>query len=747
MALGIALWRFMEILTGVTVMDQVQALFIGQTPFAPSMGLLTDLSLLALTLSLILAHFKFGVLAQAAFALALGMTIVSLTGHAVGSQDYYGEMAVVTTLFMVLACAASLPKLRYFEPTKFFYEGESYSRSMGIQAVIYNGNILLLAFLFARLDERVANFFPLIVVAIIAVQLGIFLQGTFANVRTVRRESKQTDDLKRLTAEANRANDAKSKFLAVISHELRTPLTGIIGLADLLRLTKLDTEQNAHLDKLSGSAENLTTLLNEVLDFSKIEARQLDLESQPFRLSELMNGVHGLFSSSASAKGYLLELNLSSITHDMVVGDPTRIRQILSNIVNNAIKFTDKGSVSIAVAQGAEADGRISTTISVKDSGAGIPEDRMESIFNAFSQVDDTITRQYGDTGLGLSIARSLIDLMGGDIKVESVVGLGSKFSVDIPLDIATDAQIEEIKKRQLYMESRRDLIAQRLDSARDGVELRALVTDDNETIRQLVTAMLSKAGHTVETANNGKEALDAFRNEDFDYILMDMHMPVMNGIQASAAIRRDEKEKGEGDHTPIIALTADVLEENKQRCLDVGIDTVVGKPVDWVLLFEEIDRLTDQPKPQDQDVDQEHSGEPFENDEAVITGDVSEAKANTSFLEFPVMDFEVVQGLEDALGADVTNPMLLDFGKSLSEHVQVFETELTELPLGEIKKKGHAIKGLCRQFGALRLGEIGAFIEYDSKSVDEIEPLLPLMRDDATKIISLIRQRLDKAA
>ncbi|MEQ8507711.1 MAG: ATP-binding protein [Rhodospirillaceae bacterium] len=750
----IVIWRFIEILANLSVLDDIQAVLIGPTSAAPSMGVLTDLALLSLLLSLLFARAKLGIPAQAAFVVSAGITVVSLIGHAVGSQNYYGEMAVITTGLMLLACAASFEKLKSFEPIQFFFAGQTYSRNMGLRAVLYNVNILILALLFTRLDSRFENFLPLIVMAIIAFQFTLFVQGTYTYVRSVKRENKQKDDLKSLSEKANRASEAKSKFLAVISHELRTPLTGIIGLADLLRLTKLNQEQNKHLKELTDSAENLTLLLNEVLDFSKIESGHLKLEHRAFSLTELLRGIQSLFTSVASAKGYLLELEFSDLKQDAVVGDPTRLRQVITNIVNNAIKFTEKGGVTIEVTQSVDESGLARTSIAVKDTGQGIPADRLDSIFDAFSQVDDTITRQFGGTGLGLSIATSLMDFMGGDIQVESVVGLGSKFTVEVPLIVANAAQIEEIRQRQNYRASKNDLIAQHLNSAQNARTLNALVTDDNETIRQLVTTMLTKAGHTVVSATNGKEAIDAYKAQTFDVIFMDMHMPVMNGIQASSAIREYEAAQAKKKRTPIIALTADVLEENTQRCLEAGIDRVIGKPINWVLLFETIDELVDtsseHQSPSTADDANRASGslaqktideESGEHDAVVVQGtpDTKSAQSNQGFMGLNVLNFEMVRDLEDALGHEVTSPMVLNFAESLAGHVKVFETAVETESIEDLKKKGHAINGLCQQFGAQRLGEVAAFIEYDAASVEEMKALLPILKADSQQITTLV--------
>lgn len=747
----IVIWRLIEILTGAAVLDQIQALLIGRDGSAPSMGLLTDLSLLAITAALVLARLGYGIPAQIAYAIAVCLTVVSLTGHVVGAEDYYGEMAILTTAFMTTVCVASLPAFRTFDPISFFFQGKTFSRNMGMRAFIYNFNILLLAFLFSRLDTSWDDLLPLMVVALLIFQFTMFLQGTYSYVRSVRKEQRQTEELKQLTKEANQANKAKSDFLAVMSHELRTPLTGIMGVADLLRLTNLDKEQNAQLDKLSGSGATLMLLLNEVLDFSKIEAGHLDLEKMPFSLKDTLTSVHGLFASSASAKGYLLDIDLTGIEHDAVVGDQTRLRQVVSNIVNNAIKFTQQGSVGISVTQKSVSEKIALTCIEVRDSGVGIPPERLDTIFNPFSQADGTITRKFGGTGLGLSIAKSLVDFMDGDIRVESVVGTGSKFTVKIPLQRASAAEVQKIENSRAEQEARKTLIAERMTpSGQNLVPRKGLVTDDNATIRQLVEAMLTKAGHEIECARNGHEALDRCRATGFayDYILMDMHMPVMNGIEASAAIREIEKNNGDGRHIPIIAITADVMAENRQRCLEAGIDSVIGKPIDWVNLFAEIDLLT---APEALETDSNNTdSEPqrVRDDSLQAAGSTGAASDKLrSFADLPVMNMQVVEDLEAALSKEIVSPMLTDFAESLAGHVKDLAADVETESLDALQKKSHAVKGLCKQFGATRLGEVGAYMEYDSESVDDIKACLPLLKSDSTEVTKIVNEHVQGAA
>ncbi len=725
----IGLWRIFEIAAGVTILDAIQSQFVPDTVRAPTMGALTAISQVALAGCLVAALRNMGRTAQMLFAVALAVTATSLTGYIIGYDEYRGEMALVTTAGMLLACGTALSSLRSFEPVKYLFAGQSYSRRMIARLFLYNFNIFLLALVLTRFESVLSTFAPLILVTIIAVQIGIFLQGTRSYVTTVEREAEQIEDLARLNEEANAANAAKSQFLAIISHELRTPLTGIVGITDLMRLTKLNAEQRKQLDELSESAAALSTLLNEILDFSKIEAGKLDLELTPVSVADLMGSVANLFQPLAQEKGLALNLYADGLAQDSIVADSTRVRQTVANVISNAVKFTQSGRIDIRVSQQVFGQDSVRTKIAVADTGIDIPPDRLKTIFDPFKQADGSTTRQFGGTGLGLSIAKSLLEKMNGSIAVESVEGEGSTFTIEFVAQAATAAQERDIEKARHEASARANELADQFETEQGATSLSGLVTDDNEPIRRLVTTVMEKAGHTVDAACDGQEAVAKCRAKTYDFILMDMHMPVMNGIEASTQIRKEERERGTAP-VPIIAVTADLQESTKKKCAEAGIDRVIAKPINWGQLLTEIRGLAGQVEPTPRAV----STAAATSAVAPAGNGADSAPADETIIHFedyPTLSMEVIDGLEQALGGDIVRPMLANFKDSLDKHVVALADLCSEGDLDKAKKEGHAIKGLCRQFGALRCGEIGAFIEMTAQDIPRIEEMVTLLEKE----------------
>ncbi|MCS7066595.1 MAG: ATP-binding protein [Fimbriimonadales bacterium] len=356
-----------------------------------------------------------------------------------------------------------------------------------------------------------------------------------------------------LAAEA--ANRAKSEFLANMSHEIRTPMNGILGMVELLADTPLSEEQRDYLNTLRVSADHLLGLLNDILDLSKIEAGKLHLEHLPVVLSELVTGTVRLFQARAESKGLRLTVQIAPETPPVVLGDPVRLRQILANFISNAIKFTEQGEVAVRI-HPLESEIRFA----VQDTGIGIPPDRIASIFEPFTQADSSTTRKYGGTGLGLTICKRLAELMGGRIGVESVLGRGSTFYVDLPLPPAETPPLDAPES----ISALPDIPA--------GKPI--LLVEDNEINRKVALRMLSKLQLEVEIATNGAEAVQKATTSAYDLILMDCQMPEMDGYEATRRLRE------QGVRTPIVALTANALEGDRERCLACGMDDYLAKPI-----------------------------------------------------------------------------------------------------------------------------------------------------------------------
>ena len=379
------------------------------------------------------------------------------------------------------------------------------------------------------------------------------------------RQFEQTEDLR---ARAEAASVARAQFLANMSHEIRTPLAGVVGLLDIAWTQAENPALRTTIETARGAAQHLIDIVNDILDLSKIEAGRLELRDEVFATLAMLDEVRGAMSASAQHKGLTLTVQAAPEVPAWLRGDPVRLRQVLFNLVGNAIKFTDQGHVALSLTATRLGEGRVMTVWQVDDTGIGIEPAQLERIFEPFVQADGAYSRRHAGTGLGLAICREMVTRMGGQLTARSTVGQGSTFIVTLPLPVAEPVPAAPAARDD---EAGDDAVVEPLD---------ILVAEDHPINRRVVQALLARDGHRVTFAENGQEAVEAFRASAFDLVLMDMQMPGMDGLQATRLLRQCEAEAGRA-RVPIVALTANVFAEDRQRCAEAGMDGFLTKPLE----------------------------------------------------------------------------------------------------------------------------------------------------------------------
>lgn len=669
--------------------------------------------------------------------------------------------------------------------------------------------------------------------------------GTFGITRDVSELKASQDALRTALDAAAEANRAKSDFLANMSHEIRTPMNAVIGMTELLRQTELTREQREYVDLVSQSAESLLGLLNDILDFSKIEARKLELERIPFSLRDTVGKSGQTLTLRAAEKGLEIACRIAPDIPDRLIGDPGRIRQILINLISNAIKFTERGEVAVDVSVAEQDMGdQLWLDFSVRDTGIGIPAEKQAAVLEAFTQVDASTTRRYGGTGLGLTISKQLVELMGGSLRLESEPGTGTTFSFTIRLDPASEQGTDPARELQAFHElpvlvvddnetNRRilweilsswhfrpavvadgpqaireiRLAAERgtpyrlilLDCMMPGMDgfdvasaihdtceaadarmimlssggrggdvarcqelgiarymtkpvvqselleavlgvmelgrgaggetaqatlshcppMKVLVAEDGLTNQQVALGLLKAAGHHPVLAGDGEEAVRRWGEEPFDLILMDMHMPNMDGLEATAEIRRREADSGA--HVPIIALTAAAMPEDAQACREAGMDDYLAKPIHP----EPLQRMMAKYAP-------ERSVDPGADPPAVPTGGVV---------------FDAARAAERIAGGDAGVRRLASvFIPECDTLVAAIETHLAGGNAEEVRRAAHTLKGSARLFAAERVVAVADRIEKLSKAgrLDEAAGMVGAIRDAAGQLCDELRKRTD---
>ncbi len=472
------------------------------------------------------------------------------------------------------------------------------------------------------------------------------------------------------------ANKAKDSFLAKVSHELRTPMNGIIGLTSILFGTELSQKQKKFLEMIKYSADNLLNIINDILDYSKLEEGKLKIKSEPFQLNSSIERVVELLKPNAQEKKLKLNYTINESCPKVLVGDKNRIEQTLINLVGNAIKFTNEGSIKVEIDVSDESDKYIELTFSVEDTGIGIADNQKGMLFKSFSQIEDTMTRKHGGTGLGLVISEELVKLMGGKIWFESEEGHGSIFSFSIPFEKKSSRSGQDLKEIDDYE------IASEIVSRYPSLSLNILLAEDSIINQELVKQVFMQKQWLVTSVINGKEAVEVFRNGNFDIVLMDVQMPEMDGYEATKHIRNIQGELGK--KTPIIALTAHNDDFHKQECLNAGMDDIIVKPLNWKEVFDTIYRVV---KTEDNNVKNDEENE-------FIVADLSKLKEavnnNTIFIK-NIIDY-FINNYKNEM-----NELEIAVGKKDYKRVQAL---------------AHKMKSECGNFGAQSSVELAKSIE-----------------------------------
>ncbi len=537
-----------------------------------------------------------------------------------------------------------------------------------------------------------------------AVGKPISLSGVFINIDEGK---KYEADLENAKHEAEQANRIKSEFLATMSHELRTPMNGVLGMAQILEETELTTQQRESVDIILRSGNGLLSIINDVLDLSKLDAEQLKLEMHSFNLEHLGADILDMFISEGKRKNLHIEMDYPEKCPRIFVGDSLRLQQILVNLLGNAVKFTSKGSVRLIVNCKPLAHQQIELTLSVQDTGIGIATENIETLFDPFIQADQSTTREFGGTGLGLSVSKRLIQLMNGEIGVESKPGEGATFWIRLSLPLANDKEISESQNP--------------ISTNNSKLTGKVLLVEDDNTNQLVALGILRKMGLEVELAEDGQQAVMACQRKRYDLILMDCRMPVMDGYEATKVIRSQQI----GLSIPIIALTANSSPDDKKHCIDAGMNDVITKPFKKQDLFNRLRHWLASESPNEVE------------DEPLVVSDIK-LPSTPDLSQAPSLDFAILETFRNEMEEDY-NEIFSMITQGFDVFFTQFDEDLSQESGAALAKSAHNLKSRSAYLGAIKLSKIAAEIEVfaDKKEYRQAENKIQQLKQEYAHVLA----------